>query len=417
MNHHEHVVCSYGVMSVKSIPFSGRGKYRVGIARASSMTEHVEGTVSIKNSAGQPLFDCMYRSDKGGFKHTITVSDDDTYDLTIMGSAHSFASGLFGCPNSAIDIIVRQEVVPGTPSLERENSGKIRARFDRLLFGVSACFGRGLRSAFAGLATGTRGPNVFYYADSDQRLVALTIDDAPSRSAAEFRKLLDLLKELNVHATFQVISGHVSSTEHRELLERAVVDGHQLTNHCTLDEKCTSLSREEFYRRLKDCQDLLDELVPQGRRWFRPPCGLMSETMRSVLIQEGYIVCLGDCYSSDPTINDVEFHCRTLLRGVRSGSVIIVHCPEQDNHRHQTLELLPRLVRELRDRGLVLATLDELFPLEYIESLFIMDDSSTRTSRSSPGRTSSSPTQRRSPRNCLSSSRREEEAASSLPSE
>jgi len=212
-----------------------------------------------------------------------------------------------------------------------------------------------------GLATGTRGANVVYFNPSETRLVALTIDDAPSRSAEEFRELLDLLQELGIRVTFQVISGHVLSDLHIELLKRAVSDGHQLTNHTTLDERCTKLTRDEFRSRLADCQALLDDVAPNARRWFRPPCGQMNAKMRSVCAEEGYSVCLGDCYSSDPDIHDVEYHAATLLRGASAGSVMIVHCPEE-GCRHQTLEVVPKLVRGLQERGLQLATLDELFP-------------------------------------------------------
>jgi len=212
-----------------------------------------------------------------------------------------------------------------------------------------------------GLATGARGSNVVYFNPSETRLVALTIDDAPSRSGEEFRALLDSLQELGVHVTFQVISGHALSDLHVELLRRAVSEGHQLTNHTTLDEKCTKLTRGEFRSRLADCQALLDGVAPNARRWFRPPLGLMNAKMRSVCAEEGYSVCLGDCYSSDHDIPNVEYHATTLLRGASAGSVIIVHCPEE-GCRHQTLEVVPKLVRGLQQRGLQLATLDELFP-------------------------------------------------------
>lgn len=232
---------------------------------------------------------------------------------------------------------------------------------ERGLFTALSLTGRGFRRAVMGLCTGTRGPNVVYFNDSEPNLVALTIDDAPSRSASEFRQLLDLLKHLDIRVTFQVISSHVSSDEHRLLMQRAVDDGHQLTNHTTVDSKCLHLTKAEFRKRLEDCQALLDELAPGARRWFRPPSGVMNGTMREVLLEDGYTVCLGDCYSSDPHIHDPDYHCTTLLRGARGGSVIIVHCPEE-NTRHQTLDLLPKLVRGLSDRGLRHVTLDELFP-------------------------------------------------------
>jgi len=215
-----------------------------------------------------------------------------------------------------------------------------------------------------GLATGTRGENVVFRSDERPDLVALTIDDAPSRSAEQFSKLLDVLRGLDVRVTFQVISGHASTDEHTRLLRRAVAEGHQLTNHSTEDAPCTGLSEAEFEQRLDECQAFLDGVIPaaadSGRRWFRPPSGIMNATMRAVLLRKGYCVCLGDCYSNDPHIDDASYHVDTLLLAATGGSVIIVHCPEAEC-RQQTLDVVPELVAGLRKRNLSLVTLDELF--------------------------------------------------------
>lgn len=225
---------------------------------------------------------------------------------------------------------------------------------------LSHC-GSGVRACLMGVGTGTRGPNVHYYQATETRLVALTIDDAPSRAADEFEKLLDLLKELGVRVTFQVISVFVESEQHKQLLRRAVAEGHQLTNHTTLHQKCPDLSEEAFGACLDGCQELLDELAPGATRWFRPPHGKMNATMRRVLLARKYAVAMGDCYSADPIIEDVDYHVQTLVRGARAGSVIILHCPEQNKRKH-VLDVIPRIVAELRTQGLEFGTLDDIFP-------------------------------------------------------
>lgn len=224
--------------------------------------------------------------------------------------------------------------------------------------------GSDVRAFLMGIATGTRGENVIYHKSGEATRVALTIDDAPSKSADHFCQLLDLLAELRVHVSFQVISDFVKrSDEHLALMKRAVAEGHHLTNHSTKDAACTSLSAEEFRARLKECAAVVDDLqtpTTEGRRWFRPPCGLMNGVMRQVCIEEGYTVCLGDCYSDDCGIGDVDYHVTTLLRGAVGGSIIIVHCPE-GGRRAQTLEVLPQLVAGLRQRGLEPVSLTEMF--------------------------------------------------------
>lgn len=231
---------------------------------------------------------------------------------------------------------------------------------NRWLFGFLSVVPKRTRCTLMGVASGTRGGNVFFYKDGETRKIALTIDDAPSRSVEHFRQLLDVLKESRVLVTFQVISDHASTEEHVDLLRRAVQEGHQLTNHSTKDQKCLGLTEEEFEERLDACQTFIEGISPGVRKWFRPPSGFMNATMRRVLLRKGYEVCLGDCFSSDPKVDDVDFHVRTLSRAVRGGSVLILHCPES-TCRQQTLELIPRLASELRNLDFEFATLDELF--------------------------------------------------------
>lgn len=233
------------------------------------------------------------------------------------------------------------------------------------MFTVLSHLPSGVRAALLGGVTGTRGDHVVYRrADSPGQRVALTIDDAPSQSAAHFRQLLDVLAHLQVRVSFQVISDYVRlSDEHRELMVRAAGEGHHLVNHSTMDQPCVRLSEAEFVARLRECQEVVDELQPPSslrRRFFRPPSGVMNSMMRDVTAREGYTVCLGDTYSHDARVHNVEYHVETLLRGARPGSIIIMHCPEA-NHRAQTLEVLPRLVTGLRHQGFEIVTMDELF--------------------------------------------------------
>ena len=221
-------------------------------------------------------------------------------------------------------------------------------------------------------ATGVHGDNtVFCSLDAASR-VALTIDDAPSLAAPLFKQLLDLLKELIVQVSFQVISSYAAkSEEHMALLRRAVAEGHHLVNHSVKDAPCIRCSKEEFRAMLLECQALIDGISPgtAADRWFRPPSGVMSAAMRQVCREEGFRVVLGDAYSDDPHVSGAEWHVRTLLRATEAGSVIIIHCPEV-GLRSQTLDVVPTLVAALRGRGLELATVAQHFPLPSQEPIW-----------------------------------------------
>ena len=62
---------------------------------------------------------------------------------------------------------------------------------------------------------------------SEQKIAYLTFDDGPTLKATP--KILDILKEENVVATFFVVGKHVK--ENPELVKRAYDEGHFIANH------------------------------------------------------------------------------------------------------------------------------------------------------------------------------------------
>ena len=62
---------------------------------------------------------------------------------------------------------------------------------------------------------------------SEQKIAYLTFDDGPTLKATP--KILDILKEEDVVATFFVVGKHVK--ENPELVERAYDEGHFIANH------------------------------------------------------------------------------------------------------------------------------------------------------------------------------------------
>jgi len=81
-----------------------KGIYQVRITRTSGLGEHVEGIISLSGSAG---FCEKFRSDRGGIIVDFTLIDDGEHELKVTASAHSWISGLFGCKDSKIEIIVQ----------------------------------------------------------------------------------------------------------------------------------------------------------------------------------------------------------------------------------------------------------------------------------------------------------------------
>lgn len=199
-------------------------------------------------------------------------------------------------------------------------------------------------------------PIVFWCADTQSKVCALTIDDAPSDTTPQ---LLDILKACNVKATFFIISGHIAGRE--EILKRMVSEGHVLGNHLTEDRASYLDELPVFERKLQECERAIGRFQPTGpaksdtaganndddagagsklivgsersdkttssraMKWLRPASGWFTTGMRDIIQKHGYRICLGSVYPHDAQMKLAGLNAFYLRTQTRCGSVIIVH--------------------------------------------------------------------------------------------
>lgn len=198
-------------------------------------------------------------------------------------------------------------------------------------------------------------PNVLYFVETDELVVALTIDDGPDSAATS--KILDLLKQHNAHATFFLLSDRVPGNE--DAVRRTVEEGHELANHLTTDEPSILLDSSEFERRLLEAHRVLSQF--SNVRWFRPGSGWYSKKMLSTVQKHGYKCVLGNVYPFDPQIPSSWFATHYVLWKVQPGSIIVLH--DYGGCGKRTTEALATILPELNHRGLRVVTLSELVDL------------------------------------------------------
>ncbi len=199
---------------------------------------------------------------------------------------------------------------------------------------------------------GSLSKRVTYSVDTDQRLIALTIDDGPDASTTP--AILDLLAEYDTKATFFVITERIPGNEH--LVERMVDEDHELGNHMTNEEASIWLGRDRFADDLTAAGSALREY--DEIRWIRPGSGWFTATMIDTAESRGYKMALGSVYPFDHLIPSSWFASEFILWRVRPGDVIVLH-----DHRwrgERTVETLARILPELQDRGYQVVTLSDL---------------------------------------------------------
>jgi peptidoglycan/xylan/chitin deacetylase (PgdA/CDA1 family) len=201
-----------------------------------------------------------------------------------------------------------------------------------------------------------RHPDVLYSFDTDQMVVALTIDDGPDPLST--RLILDSLAENEATATFFIITDRIPGNE--DLLKEMVSSGHELGNHLTRDEPSINLDPPVFESELIRSQALLSEFSETD--WFRPGSGRYDDWMLEILKKHDYHCVLGTIYPLDAQITSSWFAKKVILWNVKPGAIIILH--DAGSRGVRTARLLADVLPELRKKGYRIVNLTELQSME-----------------------------------------------------
>ena len=202
-------------------------------------------------------------------------------------------------------------------------------------------------------------PDVLYSVQTEEPILALTIDDGPDPSTTP--RILDLLREHEVRATFFLLSDHIPGNE--DLVQRIVDEGHEIGNHLTDDQPSIRFSVDEFEGRLIHAQAILSQF--DEIHWFRPGSGWYNQSMRSVLIQHGYRLALGSIHPFDSQIPSSWFASNYILWRAQPGDIIVLH--DYGSRGHRTVDTLDKVLPALIARDFRIVTLTELSDLAHSE--------------------------------------------------
>jgi peptidoglycan/xylan/chitin deacetylase (PgdA/CDA1 family) len=194
-------------------------------------------------------------------------------------------------------------------------------------------------------------PGVVFRIETDERAIALTIDDAPHPDVTP--GALRVLRAAGVKATFFIIGSNAEA--YPELVDSIRAGGHELANHLHTDRMSAGLSDEEFVDELLRTDAIIDPSGPT--KWCRPGSGFITTRLIRLMNENGYTPCLGTAYPID-LYTPAELTVVQFLDNVRPGAILILH--DGGASRQDTIEVLSTLLPRLRSMGYRLVTLTEL---------------------------------------------------------
>jgi peptidoglycan/xylan/chitin deacetylase (PgdA/CDA1 family) len=194
-------------------------------------------------------------------------------------------------------------------------------------------------------------PGTIFCGDTRERLIALTIDDAPHPDVTP--GILRELRANGVRATFFILGANASA--YPELIEAIRADGHELANHLFTDRISARLSDHDFVDELRRTEELIQPLG--SPKWCRPGSGILTPRLVRLMQKSGYTPVAGTAYPVDLR-SSIGFTVTHFLRNIRPGAILVLH--DGGSKRINSIKVLAALLPRIRERGYRMVTLTEL---------------------------------------------------------
>ncbi|MEV2909636.1 polysaccharide deacetylase family protein [Paenibacillus larvae] len=191
----------------------------------------------------------------------------------------------------------------------------------------------------------------------DKREVALTFDDVPDPRYTS--KILDILKQYNVKATFFVVGNRAK--QYPNLVKRMVNEGHVVGNHSYDHPNFVKLSDAAFHDQVNKTQAVLKSLIGYEPALIRPPYGNVTEEQVKWLASQKMYIIFWNVDSLDWKGLTADQIVTNILGHARPGSIILQHGGGGvGEDLSGSVEALPRIIEGFRKEGIKMTTVPDL---------------------------------------------------------
>jgi peptidoglycan/xylan/chitin deacetylase (PgdA/CDA1 family) len=186
----------------------------------------------------------------------------------------------------------------------------------------------------------------------DQPYIAMTFDDGPS--SANTPRLLEILKQRNIKATFFLIGQNAASNP--DIVRRILADGHEIGNHSWTHPQLSKLPDDRVTTEINKTQDAIKDASGFTPTLLRPPYGAITARQREwIENQFGLSIILWSVDPFDWKRPGASVITQRILSQVRPGAIILSH----DIHK-QTVDAMPATLDSLIAKGYKFVTVTQL---------------------------------------------------------
>lgn len=184
-----------------------------------------------------------------------------------------------------------------------------------------------------------------YALSEDDNCIILTFDQGYENGYTS--KILDTLKEKNVHAIF-FLTGDYAKKE-TALVQRMIDEGHALGNHGMKHQSFPKINENDLNTEITSLHEYVLDKYNYEMQYLRPPCGEFSENSLKITKDLGYKTIMWSFayvdWKTDSQPNPDEA-LKNAVSCSHGGAIYLLHSVSETNSK-----ILGSLIDELRAKG------------------------------------------------------------------
>ncbi len=136
-------------------------------------------------------------------------------------------------------------------------------------------------------------------------------------------------------------------------------EGHIIGNHSFSHHRFFDLfSANKMLGDLKQMSESCQTTTGNTPRFFRPPYGVTNPNLKKAIFRGGFISIGWSIRSFDTVTRNENRLLQKILGSLKPGAILLLHDTEEI-----TVQILPRLLQGIRDKGYEIKRLDKLINL------------------------------------------------------
>lgn len=201
----------------------------------------------------------------------------------------------------------------------------------------------------------------------EEKVIYLTFDDGPSNIVTN--RILDILKEKEVKATFFVVGNKIQGRE--EILKRINAEGHSIGLH-TYTHKYRKIysTQENFIKEMDETAEEVNKILGYSPKAIRFPTGSkphLNNILLEKLHSKNYKIydwnaSLSDGINYNTPTDKLVREAHKIVGGGNSKIFLLLHC---DQTNKNTAKALPIIIDYYKDLGYQFKVITEDTPEYY----------------------------------------------------